>query len=106
MSDGKLSAFVVFDEDGMPQFCAPVASMCHDHINDAIAGDIDGAAKWVVRHLVSIQPSADLAGWIAALKEAHDQSLDGAEYDARFTLLSVIEVMGTALKSASVERAP
>ena len=67
MSDAKLSAFVVFDEDSMPQFCAPVASMCHDHINDAIAGDIDGAAKWVVRHLgqFEMQPRGYLLQWPA-----------------------------------------
>lgn len=94
MSDLKeLSAFVVFDEDGVPQFCAPTASMCHDHINDAISADIDDASKWIVRRLGHTQHSHELPGWVAYLKEAHEQSLDGLESDSRATLLFVIEQM-------------
>jgi hypothetical protein len=55
----KNRIWVVMDEAGMPNHVAPAASMCHEHINDAISGGIDGAGKWVVRECEVLHPKPE-----------------------------------------------
>lgn len=43
--------WVVYDKQGWPIYSAPDRQMCHDHINDMIEHDIDGAPECVVRQV-------------------------------------------------------
>jgi hypothetical protein len=49
---------------------------------------------------------ADLPGWIAYLREAHDDSLDGNESDARSNILSAVSLMESALLAAPAATPP
>jgi hypothetical protein len=42
-------AWIVFDEEGSPEIAYSFPEGCHDHINEAIEMEIEGAEKWVVR---------------------------------------------------------
>lgn len=45
--------FVVLDEEDQPIYCASHASMCHEHVNDAINKyGLFYAAKWRVRSAI------------------------------------------------------
>jgi hypothetical protein len=57
----KNRIWVVMDETGSPDYVAPVASMCHDHINAAIAEGIADAAKWVVRECEVLEQKREVA---------------------------------------------
>ena len=46
------SIWCVIDEQGQPCFCAGYPEVCHEHINEAIAEDIDDAGHWIVREYV------------------------------------------------------
>jgi hypothetical protein len=49
--------WVVIDpSDSDSVFSAPDEELCHEHINEAIGEDIDGASSWVVRRFVLAAP--------------------------------------------------
>lgn len=52
------SIWIVLDEDGAPEFSALWPEACHEHINEAIGEDVDGAEKWIVREYTAVSESA------------------------------------------------
>lgn len=60
-------AWIVFDEQGVPEYVASYREACHEHINDALAQfDMPEAAKWIVRPAYLAPP--DLAAEVERLK--------------------------------------
>jgi len=52
-----MKIFVVLDETEFPCHAATYAHACQEHINDAIEGGIEEAAKWVVREFIAAPPA-------------------------------------------------
>jgi hypothetical protein len=70
------AAYCVF-EGVVPGFCAPVASMCHEHINEAINDyDLVEAAKWRVVPLYTHPQPADAETLTKARQLAAKQAED------------------------------
>jgi hypothetical protein len=49
----------VIDDAGQPQFSAGWPQACHEHINEALAMDIDEARAWHVREAVLLPLSSN-----------------------------------------------
>lgn len=54
--------WLVIDDAGQPQFSAGWPQACHEHINEALAMDIDEARAWHVREAVLLPLSSNNQG--------------------------------------------
>ena len=107
-----MKIFVVLDETEFPCHAATYAHACQEHINDAIEGGIEEAAKWVVREFIAAPPAqtalTDDARYAARYRDALELALafvDNAHIiDGQWHWVSEARAALTAAQSASGDK--